>query len=53
MRIFIDTGGRYCDVIQSDTTSSCPTVSVDSSGSATISVGSLSAVAIHVGKKAA
>jgi len=44
--------GTYCNIIQSDNTASCPTVTVDSSGYATVSVGYLTAVAIHVNARA-
>jgi alpha-amylase len=43
--------GEYCNVIQSDDTSSCPTISVTSDGSAKLQVPPLGAVALHVGKK--
>merc|ERR1712136_145210 len=43
--------GRYCNVIQSDDTSSCPSVSVAGDGSVTLQVPPMSAVALHVGKK--
>jgi alpha-amylase len=41
--------GKYCDIIQSDDTKSCPTVLVGADGTASVSVSSLSAVAIHTG----
>jgi alpha-amylase len=43
--------GTYCNVIVSDELSSCPTVVVNSNGQASITVGMISAVAIHTGKK--
>lgn len=43
--------GEYCDIIQSDDTSSCPTVVVASDGTAQLQVPSVGAVAVHVGKK--
>jgi len=42
--------GKYCDIIQSDDTSSCPTVSVASDGTVNLEVRPMSAVALHVGK---
>eukprot|EP00451_Oxyrrhis_marina_P053518 CAMPEP_0204506544 /NCGR_PEP_ID=MMETSP0471-20130131/109304_1 /ASSEMBLY_ACC=CAM_ASM_000602 /TAXON_ID=2969 /ORGANISM="Oxyrrhis marina" /LENGTH=522 /DNA_ID=CAMNT_0051511549 /DNA_START=42 /DNA_END=1610 /DNA_ORIENTATION=+ len=45
--------GTYCDVAQSDDPSSCPKVTVDSSGQASITVPGLKAVAFHAGVKAA
>jgi len=45
--------GTYCDVMQSDDTSSCPTVEVASDGSVQLQVPGLGAVAVHVGKKKA
>mmetsp|Transcript_32666 Transcript_32666/g.78520 ORF Transcript_32666/g.78520 Transcript_32666/m.78520 type:complete len:464 (+) Transcript_32666:41-1432(+) len=45
--------GTYCDVAQSDDPSSCPKVTVDSSGQASITVSGLKAVAFHTGVKAA
>lgn len=44
--------GSYCDVIQSDDPSSCPTIEVQSNGEASIQVPAIGAVAIHVGKMA-
>lgn len=43
--------GTYCDIIQSDDTSSCPKVVVASDGTVNLKVPPLSAVALHVGKK--
>jgi len=43
--------GRYCNVIESDDTSSCPSVSVAADGSVNLQVPPMSAVALHVGKK--
>lgn len=43
--------GSYCNIIVSDNTANCPTVTVDSSGNAKVSVPSVSAVAIHINKK--
>jgi alpha-amylase len=43
--------GKYCDIIQSDDTKSCPTVLVGADGTASVSVSSLSAVAIHTGAR--
>lgn len=43
--------GSYCDVIQSDDSSSCPTVSVPENSSVTLHIPALGAVALHVGKK--
>jgi len=45
--------GTYCDIIQSDDTSSCPTVTVASDGTVKLVVRPLSAVAVHIGKLAA
>eukprot|EP00928_Gymnodinium_smaydae_P021467 TRINITY_DN18375_c0_g1_i1.p1 TRINITY_DN18375_c0_g1~~TRINITY_DN18375_c0_g1_i1.p1 ORF type:complete len:534 (+),score=78.59 TRINITY_DN18375_c0_g1_i1:50-1651(+) len=45
--------GKYCDVIQSDDESSCPTVIVAPDGSVSVNVPPVSAVAIHVGKTVA
>lgn len=45
--------GRYCDVIRSDDTSSCPTISVAEDGSVQVDVPPLGAVAVHLGKKVA
>eukprot|EP00929_Paragymnodinium_shiwhaense_P035661 TRINITY_DN19217_c0_g1_i2.p1 TRINITY_DN19217_c0_g1~~TRINITY_DN19217_c0_g1_i2.p1 ORF type:complete len:476 (+),score=97.07 TRINITY_DN19217_c0_g1_i2:69-1496(+) len=44
--------GSYCDVIQSDDTSSCPKVQVNSDGSVNLQIPAMSAVALHTGKKA-
>lgn len=43
--------GEYCNVVQSDDPSSCPTVTVASGGSVSLSVPGMSAVALHIGKK--
>ena len=46
-----DTGlpsGTYCNVIKSDDTSSCEKIEVGSDGSATLSVPSMSGIAMHV-----
>lgn len=43
--------GTYCNIIVSDDTASCPTVTVDGSGKVSVSVPAVSAVAIHVNKK--
>ncbi len=46
--------GTYCDIIHGDfNNGSCsgPTVTVNSSGQATLSIGSMDAVALHVGAK--
>lgn len=43
--------GKYCDVIRSDDTSSCPTITVAADGSASFQVPPTGAVAVHVGKK--
>lgn len=45
--------GKYCNVIVSDDVQSCPVVTVDSRGLASVSVPSLSAVAVHAGKRIA
>lgn len=42
--------GHYCDIIQSDDPSSCPSVEVAPDGSAKFEVPPLGAVAVHVGK---
>jgi len=42
--------GHYCDIIQSDDPSSCPSVEVASDGSVKFQVPPLGAVAVHVGK---
>jgi alpha-amylase len=42
--------GKYCDVIQSDNTHTCATVTIQEDGSASLNVPALSAVALHVGK---
>lgn len=42
--------GHYCDIIQSDDPSSCPSVEVASDGSVKFQVAPLGAVAVHVGK---
>jgi len=42
--------GHYCDIIQSDDPSSCPSVEVASDGSVNFQVPPLGAVAVHVGK---
>lgn len=42
--------GKYCNVIQSDDLSLCPTVEVASDGSVKFEVPPLGAVAVHVGK---
>jgi len=42
--------GNYCDIIQSDDASSCPTVTVNGDGSVSLSVPAMSAVALHTGK---
>jgi alpha-amylase len=43
--------GNYCNVIVSDNTASCPPIAVDSNGYASVTVPTVSAVAIHVNKK--
>lgn len=43
--------GTYCNIIVSDDTNSCPTVTVGSDGRASVSVPGVNAVAIHVNKK--
>jgi len=43
--------GTYCNVIKSDDTSSCETVTVNSDGTASITAPSMDAVAMHVGAK--
>jgi alpha-amylase len=43
--------GEYCNVIQSDDTSSCPSIVVNADGSAKHQVPSIGAIAIHIGKK--
>lgn len=45
-------GGSYCNVIESDDTSSCPKVQVNSDGSVNLQIPAMSAVALHAGKKA-
>mmetsp|Transcript_26159 Transcript_26159/g.51209 ORF Transcript_26159/g.51209 Transcript_26159/m.51209 type:complete len:502 (+) Transcript_26159:77-1582(+) len=45
--------GMYCDVFQSDNTTSCPTVNIERDGRADIEVQPLTAVAVHLGKMAA
>eukprot|EP00930_Biecheleria_cincta_P031325 TRINITY_DN21742_c0_g1_i2.p1 TRINITY_DN21742_c0_g1~~TRINITY_DN21742_c0_g1_i2.p1 ORF type:complete len:477 (-),score=82.36 TRINITY_DN21742_c0_g1_i2:86-1516(-) len=45
--------GSYCNIIQSDDPSSCQKITVGSDGSAAVQVPVLSAVAVHIGKKAA
>jgi len=42
--------GKYCNIIQSDDLSLCPTVEVASDGSVEFEVPPLGAVAVHVGK---
>jgi len=43
--------GLYCNIIQSDDTSSCQKIQVSGDGSVTLQVPPLSAVALHTGKK--
>jgi len=43
--------GEYCNVIVSDDTSSCPSIVVNSDGSANVQVPAVGAVAVHIGKK--
>lgn len=45
--------GTYCDVIQSDDTATCATVEVSGSSVVKVQVPPLSAVAFHIGKRAA
>lgn len=43
--------GTYCNVISNDNVATCNTVTVSSTGQATVNVPALSAVALHFGKK--
>jgi alpha-amylase len=43
--------GKYCNVIVSDDTSSCPQIEVKGDGSASFKVPPVGAVAVHVGKQ--
>ncbi|CAK0886183.1 unnamed protein product [Prorocentrum cordatum] len=45
-------GGSYCNVIESDDTSSCPQVQVNLDGSVNLQIPAMSAVALHTGKQA-
>jgi len=44
--------GSYCDIIQSDDPTSCPRIEVAADGSASFTVPSVGAAAVHVGKMA-
>jgi alpha-amylase len=49
--IFTLPAGSYCDVIQSDDVSKCPTLNIPEGGSVSVQIPALGAVAAHIGKK--